>query len=253
MKKIICLLICLILAALSAAAAASEYRTEWNGHAYELIFTKMPYEHAEAYCESLGGHLLTITSAKEQKTIEKLMKMPAARDRQRAYWLGANLARWTDPWTTWITGEKMTYFNWDRNQPDRWFSNETHIVIAGKTTTDDGGWTFYFGKWDDCSYADDALPFICEWEEIDSRLVTSIKLNKKEATLKKGKTLRLKVKKILPADADNKKVYWETSNPAVATVTTAGKVKAVGKGFCIITCTAADGSGVSAACEITVK
>ena len=83
--------------------------------------------------------------------------------------------------------------------------------------------------------------------------VTSITLNKTEAVLKKGKTLQLKAAKILPADATDKKVKWTSSDKKVATVSSKGKVKAKKKGTCIITCTAADGSGVTATCRITVK
>ena len=83
--------------------------------------------------------------------------------------------------------------------------------------------------------------------------IISIKLNKTKASLAKGKTLQLKVKKILPADATNKKVKWITSDKKIATVDQNGKVKAKKKGTCIITCMAADGSGVRATCTITVK
>lgn len=87
----------------------------------------------------------------------------------------------------------------------------------------------------------------------DTTLVTSIKLNKSKATMKTGEKLQLLIKKITPASATNKKVKWSTNNKKVATVDKNGNVKAKGKGTCIITCSATDGSGVSATCKITVK
>ena len=57
---------------------------------------------------------------------------------------------------------------------------------------------------------------------------------------------------VLPANATNKSVKWESSNPAVATVSADGLVTAVGGGSCTITCTAMDGSGVSAYCSVEV-
>ena len=51
----------------------------------------------------------------------------------------------------------------------------------------------------------------------------------------------------------NKKVTWKSSDKKIATVSSKGKVRARKKGTCIITCTAADGSGVKAVCKITVK
>ncbi len=88
---------------------------------------------------------------------------------------------------------------------------------------------------------------------VKSKLVTKIVLNKKKATVKKGKTLELKVKTIKPTDALNQKVKWTSSNKKIATVDKNGKVKALKKGTCIITCSATDGSGRKVICKITVK
>jgi len=68
--------------------------------------------------------------------------------------------------------------------------------------------------------------------------------------LSTGKTTVLKPT-VLPASARNKKLIWSTSDSAVATVSN-GRVKGVAAGECIITCTAADGSGVSASYAVTV-
>lgn len=55
-----------------------------------------------------------------------------------------------------------------------------------------------------------------------------------------------------PTDADNTAVTWSSSNEEVATVSTRGSVEALNEGTAIITCTAADGSGVIATCEVIV-
>ena len=89
--------------------------------------------------------------------------------------------------------------------------------------------------------------------KVTNRLVTKITLNKKKATLKKGKTLQLKIKSILPKDVVNRNVKWKSSNRKVAAVDKNGKVTAKGPGTCLIICTAADGSKVVAQCRITVK
>lgn len=88
---------------------------------------------------------------------------------------------------------------------------------------------------------------------IKNTLVKKITLNKKNATLKQGNILQLKVKSILPKDAVNRNVKWKSSNKKVAVVDKDGRVTARGKGTCVITCTAADGSKVIAKCKITVK
>ena len=82
---------------------------------------------------------------------------------------------------------------------------------------------------------------------------TKITLNKTKATLKVKGTLQLKVKKFTPVSPLNTKVKWTTSNKKVATVSKTGKVTAKGKGTCVITCTAQDGSKKTATCKITVK
>ena len=57
---------------------------------------------------------------------------------------------------------------------------------------------------------------------------------------------------VLPSDAENLSVVWISSDESVVTVSQKGLVEAVGEGTAIITCTAADGSGVKATCEVTV-
>ena len=81
--------------------------------------------------------------------------------------------------------------------------------------------------------------------------VKKIKLNKKTAKLKPGDSLKLKAT-VTPANAANKKVKWESDNPDVATVSKKGVVKAVAGGTAVITATAADGSGKTAKCTVTV-
>lgn len=88
---------------------------------------------------------------------------------------------------------------------------------------------------------------------VKDTLVNSITLNKKKASLKVGKTLQLKIKKIKPADAVNQEVKWKSSDKKIATVDKDGKITAKKPGTCEITCTAKDGSKVYVKCKVTVK
>ncbi len=81
--------------------------------------------------------------------------------------------------------------------------------------------------------------------------VTSITLSKTSLSLKVGATETLTAT-VLPSDASNKAVTWKSSNTAVATVSTSGKVTAVASGTATITATAQDGSGKSGSCSVTV-
>lgn len=85
--------------------------------------------------------------------------------------------------------------------------------------------------------------------------VKKIVLNKKKATLRFGKKLKLKAT-ITPKNATNKKVKWSVSNKKYATVTQKGVVKAKKKGIAHsvkIYAKAKDGSGKKAVCTIKIK
>lgn len=57
---------------------------------------------------------------------------------------------------------------------------------------------------------------------------------------------------VVPSNATNSSVKWVSSSPDVATVDDNGNVTAIKAGSTDITCTAVDGSGVSASCPVTV-
>ena len=83
------------------------------------------------------------------------------------------------------------------------------------------------------------------------QLVTSITLSETSITLQLDETKRLTAT-VLPADADNPVVAWESSDESVAQVID-GLVIALGSGTCVITCSATDGSGVKAECQVKVQ
>lgn len=79
----------------------------------------------------------------------------------------------------------------------------------------------------------------------------TISLNSSIQTLRVGATYTLAAT-VLPSDTADKSVAYASSNTAVATVSEAGVVTAVAPGNCEITCTAKDGGGASAKCNIIV-
>ncbi len=83
------------------------------------------------------------------------------------------------------------------------------------------------------------------------QLVTGITLSETSITLQPEETMYLTAT-VEPADADNPAVTWASSDDAVATVINNGLVVAVADGTCTITCSATDGSGVKAECQVTV-
>lgn len=86
----------------------------------------------------------------------------------------------------------------------------------------------------------------------DKRPVTGIKLEQNSVTLSKiGETIKLKAT-VLPEDADNPNVQWESSDRKVCLVMNDGTVVAVGEGSSIVTATTVDGD-FSAQCVVVVK
>ena len=85
---------------------------------------------------------------------------------------------------------------------------------------------------------------------IDNRPVAQITLKPTSLSLEEGKSSTISAN-IRPTDAKNRSVQWISSNPSVATVSN-GVVKAIKPGSAQITCSALDGSGVSATCGVTV-
>lgn len=81
--------------------------------------------------------------------------------------------------------------------------------------------------------------------------VSQITLNKAEASISVGNSETLTAT-VAPENAANKALKWASSDEDVATVAPDGTVTAVKVGTATITATAADGSGKSATCKVTV-
>lgn len=80
--------------------------------------------------------------------------------------------------------------------------------------------------------------------------VTGITLYKTEVSMFEGEAIRLTYT-VIPANATNKTVYWESSNTNVAVVDNNGKVTAISEGESVITIKTEDG-GYTARCYVTV-
>ncbi len=82
-------------------------------------------------------------------------------------------------------------------------------------------------------------------------LISRHYLNQTSAELKAGEVLTLTTT-VYPENATNKNMLWTSSNPAVAQVDENGRVLAISKGTATIQAEAADGSGCTASCTVTV-
>lgn len=107
------------------------------------------------------------------------------------------------------------------------------------------------GSGNDAAYTQGQKIYVGLYPATTAILVTGISLNSTSAPMTVGDTKSLTAT-ITPANAANKNVLWSSSNTSVATVSTSGVVTAKAVGAATITCTAADGSGKSATCYVTV-
>lgn len=83
------------------------------------------------------------------------------------------------------------------------------------------------------------------------RRVTKIKLNKYSAKVLVGNSVKLKAT-VKPKNATIKSVTWSSDDKGVATVSSSGRVIAVGEGLVKIKAKAKDGSGKTATCIVRV-
>ena len=93
--------------------------------------------------------------------------------------------------------------------------------------------------------------YSCKKEKVKSVSVTEVGLNKTSTTLIEGETETL-VATVMPENATDKSVVWESSNKSAAAVSQEGLVTAVGEGKATITVKTNDG-GFSASCEVIVN
>ena len=90
-----------------------------------------------------------------------------------------------------------------------------------------------------------------EHEEDETVYVSSIKVNPTDVELDVGESQSITAT-VYPTTATNKGLVWESHNTQVVTVSSNGKITAVGVGNTTVTCTAKDGSGVVATIDVTV-
>lgn len=62
-----------------------EDAVEFNGNYYKVYEESMIWSKAKSYCESIGGHLVVITSKEEQDFLIKLTNSSSKRN----MWIGA--------------------------------------------------------------------------------------------------------------------------------------------------------------------
>ena len=126
----------------------------FKGHSYALFSNADTWEDAEKYCESLGGHLVTINSKEENDAVWAF----ARNSGYESVFIGLSDAEEEGTWK-WVTGEPFTYTNWAEGQPDGFTEDENFAEFAFSNNN---------GKWNDYEFKahkeNTAVSYICEWD-----------------------------------------------------------------------------------------
>lgn len=129
----------------------------FNGHRYQYVSQGIAstWEEAKSYCETLGGHLATISSKEENDFLYSYL---TSLGKNTAYF-GLSDAKSEGDWV-WVTGEKTSYENWHKGEPNGG-SNENYAEFY---------WMFTDGTWNDGNFGagtqQDGTAFICEWDAL---------------------------------------------------------------------------------------
>ena len=127
----------------------------FNGHNYLFVNSAMTWTNAKKYCIAQGGHLATISNATENQFVFNL-------GGQQSTWIGLTDEAVEGTFVS-VTGEPVTYFNWNPGQPDNNFGGQPENYVDFYPG---GG-----GTWNDARAAL-TVPFVCEFESVP----TAVKL-----------------------------------------------------------------------------
>lgn len=123
----------------------------WNGHYYYAFNfgTALPPEQAREYCESLGGHLATISSEAENTAVYQYIRGPFL---DCEIYFGLLDTDGDGNWQ-WITGEPVEYLKWDPN-----VQNTGSYAYFSDRSADDAWY----------ASSDIGNLYLCEWDEAPS-------------------------------------------------------------------------------------
>lgn len=120
------------------SGAPTEY-IDNNGHYYYLYDAEVDWHSAKAFCEAMGGHLVTMNDSKEQAFVQSLASR--GNGEFTSYYIGAS--SYKDGKWSWVTNEEFNYTNWSSGEPNN-ANNIEYYAEMLKT-----------GKWNDrASYND---------------------------------------------------------------------------------------------------
>ena len=121
---------------------------------YKVFNLSLSWDEACAYCESLGGHMATITSAEENEEVYQAMISQGYTSAYFGFTDRASEGTWV-----WVTGEPVQYTNWQKGEPNNQGNKEHYGMYYYKNNG---------STWNDGDYSGSPVSFICEWDTAES-------------------------------------------------------------------------------------
>lgn len=129
----------------------------FQGHHYAVALSEHSWHEAKKICEDLGGHLVCINSAEEQKFVSSLLNPGTS------YWTGGTDESSEGKWR-WLDGEDFNYVAWAYPQPDNQRGYGDYLVIEGTASLTSCIWNDFHasGLWQAKLFVHG---YVCEWDK----------------------------------------------------------------------------------------
>lgn len=131
----------------SAAPPPTGPWVSWRGHRYQVITKATDWNTARKQAQRLGGYLVCINDADENKFARDLVKKHS---NTRTYWIGLSDQGSEGRWW-WVNGQPVKYTNWSGGEPNN---------SGGKENCAEVGWHSFYG-WND-GPCGEKIPYVVE-------------------------------------------------------------------------------------------
>ncbi len=124
---------------------------------YTVVRARMTWDEAQVYCESRGGHLVTVTDQEQFDAVAAMLEEAGIANA----WLGANDLNSSNGFQ-WVTGEPFHFAAWAIGEPNDTNGEEHYLMMYNK---DGQGWV-----WNDSRnggmemFPEETCGFICQWD-----------------------------------------------------------------------------------------
>lgn len=142
---------------LTEIAAETEEETEapkTYRHEYEAVMADVTWKQAKRLAKERGGHLVTISSAEEQKIVEEIIDEYS---NLHTVWIGGNCLSGEFKW---INGDSFEYTNWGPGEPNNETGDEMYLDMYEK----DDIWYWNDVPNDISQYYSGKMGYVIEWE-----------------------------------------------------------------------------------------